>query len=122
MNLPQCPQGCIPFEIHKTAVVLDLATDDGVAQYLCIRCGWSGQLALENQVNPSFIFNSIAKYNRVQRQTQKDVILNAVGIHAGLLPKKGNPLPVLSQEERDRVLYFLKQFLASQKLEVTLKE
>jgi len=78
-------------------------------------------MALGTQINPSFLFNSIAKYNRSQRQTQKDTILNAVGIHVGLLPKNRNPLPVLEKEERDRVLYFLRQFLASQKLEVKIK-
>ena len=106
--------------MHKTTVILDLSQDN--AQYYCVRCGWSGQMVFGNQVNPSFVFNSIRKYNRSQRQTQKDVILNAVGIHVGLLPKNRNPLPVLSQEERDRVLYFLRQFLASQKLEVIIKD
>ena len=73
------------------------------------------------QLNESFLFKSIHKYKRSQRQTQRDAVLNAVGVHAGLLERSSNPLPVLSQEERDRVLDFLREFLKSQKLEVEIK-
>lgn len=74
------------------------------------------------QLNEDFLFKSIRKYNQVRRQTQKDVVLNAVGIHAGLLPRSRNPLPELSQEERDRVLYFLKEFLLQQGIEASIKD
>ena len=74
------------------------------------------------QLNENFLFKSIRKYNQAQRQTQKDAVLNAVGVHAGLLAKSRNPLPLLEQEERDRVLNFLKQFLAEQGVEASIKD
>lgn len=73
-------------------------------------------------MNQDFLFKSIRKYNRAARQTQKDAILHAVGVHVELLPKSRRPMPTLSEEERSCVRYFLRQFLKSQNLEVTLKD
>lgn len=73
-------------------------------------------------MNETFIFNSIRKYNRARRQTQKDCILAAVGIHTGLIKKGKGVMPTLSLEERQRVLYFLRHFLAQQNLEVLLND
>lgn len=72
-------------------------------------------------MNESFLFNSIRKYNLARRQTQRDVILHAVGVHCKVLKVKRSPLPVLSQEERDRVLECLREFLRQQEVEVLLK-
>jgi hypothetical protein len=73
--------------------------------------------------NSDFILNSIAKLNRSNRRVQKDSVLHGVGLHVGLLKKKKNQrLPViLKQEERDRVVYFLRQFLVNQGLDVQVK-
>jgi len=70
--------------------------------------------------NESFFFNSIHKYNRAHRQTQRDVVLHAVGVRAELMECRRSPLPTLSQEERDRVLVYLRQFLASQNLKIVI--
>ena len=72
------------------------------------------------EINESFLFKSIHKYNRVHRQTQRDVILHAVGVRAGLVECRRSPLPILSQEERDRVLAYLREFLASQNLKIVI--
>jgi hypothetical protein len=124
MDLALCPQGCTPaVEGHKTTLALE--TDSrGRPQYVCICCYWRGQTSSKREWNPDFIYNSIAKYNKSSRRTQQDAILHAVGLHCGLIkPKRNQRLPILlSQEERDRVLYFLRQFLASQKLDVKIKE
>jgi hypothetical protein len=74
-----------------------------------------------NQINPSFVFNQIRKYNKSRRQTLKDAALTAVGIHVGLLEKKNVIIRDLTQEERDRVLYYLRQFLQNQGLTVTIQ-
>jgi hypothetical protein len=70
----------------------------------------------------SFLFNSIHKYNRAQRQTQRDVVLHAVGVRAKLVECRRSPLPTLSQEERDRVLTYLREFLESQNLSIVIKD
>ena len=76
-----------------------------------------------NEPSETFLFNSIRKYNRVDRQTQRDVILHAVGVRAKLVECRRTPLPTLSQEERDRVLDYLRKFLASQGLDqITLAD
>lgn len=69
----------------------------------------------------SFLFNAIRKYNRVPRQTQKDVVLHSVGVKFGLVEPRRAPLPELSQEERDRVLDRLRDFCKEQGVEVLLK-
>jgi hypothetical protein len=68
----------------------------------------------------TFLFNSIRKYNRSRRQTQRDVVLHAVGVRAGLIECRRTPLPILSEEERDRVLSYLREFLASQNLKIVI--
>jgi hypothetical protein len=70
--------------------------------------------------NESFLLNSIHKYNNRKRQTQRDVILHAVGVRAGLVECRRTPLPILSQEERDRVLDYLREFLSAQGLSISL--
>jgi hypothetical protein len=70
--------------------------------------------------NETFLFNSIHKYNRAQRQTQRDVVLHAVGVRAGLIECRRTPMPILSQEERDRVLDYLREFLSAQGLSISL--
>ncbi len=77
---------------------------------------------MEREINQSLIFNQIRKYNQVRRQTQKDVALHIVGVHVGLLEVQRTPLPTLKEEERQRVLYFLKQFCEQQGVQVLLKE
>ena len=67
-------------------------------------------------MNESFLFNSIHKYNRATRQTQRDGVLHAVGVHAALIQKRRSLLPELTQQERDRVLAFLRDFLQDQGL------
>jgi hypothetical protein len=74
-----------------------------------------------NQINPSFVFNQIRKYNKSRRQTLKDAALTAVGIHVGLLEKKNVIIRDLTKEERDRVLYYLRQFIKSEGLKVTIQ-
>lgn len=73
-------------------------------------------------MNKQFLFNQIRKYNRATRQTLKDSALSAAGIHAGLLPKAKTLLRELSPEERSRIIYFLRQFCASQGLDVEINE
>lgn len=68
-----------------------------------------------------FLFNSIRKYNRVRRQTQRDVVLHAVGVKTGLLEKKRSPLPELSEMERELVLNHLRTFCEAQGVEVLLR-
>jgi hypothetical protein len=48
--------------------------------------------------------------------------LTAVGIHAGLLEKKKLVFRTLTREERQRVVYFLRQFLRDQGVEAQIKE
>ena len=73
-----------------------------------------------SEPSETFLFNSIRKYNRSHRQTQRDVVLHAVGVRAGLLQCRRSPLPILSEEERDRVLSYLREFLASQNLKIVI--
>jgi len=75
-------------------------------------------IQVKDTMNESFIFNSIHKYNRATRQTQKDVILYKMGVHAGLIEKRRSLLPELSSEERSRVIDFLNQFLKSHNFKV----
>jgi hypothetical protein len=77
---------------------------------------------MAKEINESFVFNQIRKFNQARRQTQKDVVLHAVGVHAGLVKVQRTPLPTLTPEERQRVLYFLRQFCEQQGVEVLLKE
>lgn len=65
----------------------------------------------------AFIFNSIRRYNQARRQLQQDCILHTVGRHVNLIERPRQLLPELSQEERDRVLQFLREFLDSQNLQ-----
>lgn len=123
MILYKCPQGCNPLvPAHFTTLTLETGKD-GKPYHVCIVCYWRGQ-PKRGEINSDYILNSIAKYNRSNRRTQQDAVLHAVGLHTGLLKKKKNQrLPiVLSGEERDRVLYFLRQFLTQQGLEVALKD
>lgn len=69
----------------------------------------------------SFMLNSIRKYNKANRQTQKDVVLHAVGVRAGLIEKQRTPLPELTPEERQLALEHLRKFCKEQGIEVLLK-
>ena len=114
MNLPKCPNGCIPMPRHNTTLFL---SERSISEHICISCGWIGQPLPAGEINHSFLFNMIRKLNRAKRQTQKDVVLHAVGVNVGLLKRNKSILPTLSQEERERVYYFLNQFLVSQGFE-----
>lgn len=72
-------------------------------------------------MNETFIFRQIRKYNSSQRQSLKDAALTAVGIHAGLLVKSRVVMRELTSEERNRVLYFLRQFVQDQGVEVAIE-
>jgi hypothetical protein len=65
-------------------------------------------------MNEAFLFNSIHKYNRATRQSQKDVLLYKMGVHAGLIEKRRSPLPTLTPEQRQSVINFVNDFLKSQ--------
>lgn len=69
----------------------------------------------------NFLFNSIRKYNKAGRQTQRDVILHTIGVRAGLLERKRSPLPELSEEERQLALEHLRAFCKEQGVEILLK-
>ncbi len=73
------------------------------------------------EINEAFVFAWIRKYNQARRQLYKDKALLAVGIHAGLLKKSKSIAPELSQEERDRVVYFLREFVRSAGIEVKIQ-
>jgi len=64
----------------------------------------------------AFIFNSIRRYNQARRQLQQNCILHAVGRHVNLIERPRQLLPELTQEERDRVLEFLREFLKAEGL------
>lgn len=72
-------------------------------------------------MNETFLFKSIRKYNQARRQTQKDAILHAVGVHLDLLQMQRSPLPTLSEEERQIVLEKLREFLKTHELDIFLK-
>lgn len=65
------------------------------------------------EINENFIVDWIRRYNRSRRQIYKDKALLAIGIHAGLLKKSKSVAPELSEEERQCVLYFCREFLKS---------
>lgn len=73
------------------------------------------------EINEAFVFDWIRKYNQSRRQIYKDKALLAVGIHAGLLKKSKAIAPELTQEERDRVVYFLRQFVRSAGVQVQIQ-
>ena len=64
-------------------------------------------------INESFVVDHIRNYNRARRQIYEDRALLAIGIHAGLLKKSKSVAPELSEEERQRVIYFCREFLKS---------
>lgn len=77
---------------------------------------------MTTEIENNFLFQQIRKYNRGRRQSYRDAALYAVGRHTGLIQeKRRSPLIELSPNERNRVLYFLRQFLEQQGLEVLLK-
>lgn len=73
-------------------------------------------------LNQSFILEHIRKYNQARRQLYRDNALLAIGIHAGLLQKRVAIASELTQQERDRVLYFCRQFLKSNAIQAEIKE
>ena len=73
-------------------------------------------------MNNSFVFNQIRRYNSVKTKLHQDAALTAVGIHVGLLEKKKLVFRTLTREERQRVVYFLRQFLRDQGVEAQIKE
>lgn len=72
------------------------------------------------EIDENLIFNQIRKYNQARRIIYKDQALLRVGIHVGLLKRRMSVTPELTQEERDRVLYFLRQFVTNQGCEVEI--
>lgn len=119
----QCPQGCRPLvPAHTTTLTVETGKD-GKLCHVCVVCYWQGQ-PRKGEINSDYLLNSVVKYNKSNRRIQQDAVLHAVGLHIGLLTKKKNQrLPiVLSGEERDRVLYFLRQFLTQQGLEVKVRD
>lgn len=73
-------------------------------------------------INQGFILTQIRRYNQARRQIYKDRALLTIGIHTGLIPKKAALTPELSSEERERVLYFCRQFLESSGIKAEMKE
>lgn len=65
-------------------------------------------------MNESFIYNSVHRYRRAQRQTNKDVILYKIGVHVELIAKQRSPLPTLTDDERQAVIVWTNDFLRSQ--------
>ena len=79
-------------------------------------------MVTSEELNHSFLFNMIRKYNRCKRQTQKDVVLHSVGVHAQLdIERQRSLLPTLTEEERETVLNFLRNFLDNQKVDAKIK-
>jgi hypothetical protein len=84
--------------------------------------------AKTSEINRSYVLNAIRKYNKQRhtkmRQTYLDATLSAVGIHVKLLPKSRAIAPALALEERQRVVYFLNQFLKVEQiaLEIPMPE
>lgn len=74
----------------------------------------------ETELNEAFIIRQIRKYNSVKRHLHQDRALTAIGIHAGLLKKKKVVLRELTNEERLRVLYFVRQFLVERGMPVVV--
>ncbi len=74
----------------------------------------------EMGIDESFVWGQIRKYNQARRQIYKDKALAAVGIHTGLLKSPAKIFPELTEEERSRILYFLRQFLADKGVQVEL--
>lgn len=66
------------------------------------------------ELNSVFIKKLLSKYNAATRQMHRDRCLLAIGVHAGIVNPKRSIVPSLSQEERYRVLYFLRQYCDSQ--------
>lgn len=73
-------------------------------------------------LNHSFILEQIRKYNQARRLIYRDRALLAIGLHTGFLKKSHALAPELSQEERERVLYFCRQFLKANAIQAELKE
>lgn len=73
-------------------------------------------------LNQSFILSQVRKYNQAVRQLYRDNALLAIGIHTGLLQKRVAIASELTQVERDRVLYFCRQFLKSNHIQAEIKE
>ncbi len=71
-------------------------------------------------IDESFLWSQIRKYNQARRQIYKDKVLLAVGVHTGLLTAQKKFFPELTEEERNRILYFLRQFLADKCVQVEL--
>lgn len=76
---------------------------------------------MADELNQNFIFNQIRKYNQARRQLYRDKALLAVGIHAGLLRKSKAIAPELSEEDRQRIIYFLRQFLKTSGCEAEIE-
>lgn len=74
----------------------------------------------ETELNEAFIIRQIRKYNSVKCHLHQDRALTAIGIHAGLLKKKKVALRELTNEERLRVLYFVRQFLVERGMPVVV--
>jgi hypothetical protein len=73
------------------------------------------------EIDQSFVFNQIRKYNQASRQVYRDKALLAIGTHTGLLKKSKALVPELNQAERRRVLYFARQFLKANKCQAEIE-
>lgn len=63
------------------------------------------------EVNEAFVVDHIRKYNRARRSMYRDKSLLEIGVHVGLIKKSKAIIPELTDEERQRVLYFCREFL-----------
>jgi hypothetical protein len=75
----------------------------------------------KTSLREQFLLNQIRRYNAAGRQIHRDRCLLAVGIYVQIFPKeKAKVQPKLTQEERNTILCFLRQF-CQQGLQIELK-
>lgn len=96
----------------------EAAPDSEMIKFL----NWESRALTGQCLNSAFIIDWIRKYNRASRQLYQDRALLAIGIHAGLIKKSSAIAPQLSEEERQRVLYFCREFLKSAGICASMRE
>lgn len=104
--IDQDPRDCPPFPNSEVLAMVE----------------WESRALTGNSLNQGFILQQIRKYNQTSRQLHQDKALSAIGIHTGLLPKRVAIAPELTQEERNRVLYFCTQFLKTAGIKAEMKQ
>jgi hypothetical protein len=77
---------------------------------------------MTESINESFIFNQIHKYNSAKRLIYQDAALKAVARHVGLIESRMTAFRILTPEERQRVLEFLRSFLQEQGVKAEIRE